>query len=100
MSDLLARRSGAWFLLAVAAALCGCSTIGYYGQLAHGEYAMLAARRPIPRLIADPGTDEALRSHLQIAQQARAFASEQLHLPRNGSYTSYADLHRDYAMWN
>ena len=33
-------------------------------------------------------------------ERARAFASDHLDLPRNGSYTEYADLHRPYAMWN
>jgi predicted aminopeptidase len=61
---------------------------------------MLAARRPIARVIADPATDAQLKARLELAAQARAFASDQLHLPRNRSYTQYADLHRPYAMWN
>ena len=61
---------------------------------------MLAARRPIARVIADPATDVQLKARLQLAAQARAFASDHLALPRNRSYTQYADLHRPYAMWN
>ncbi len=80
--------------------LYACSTVGYYGHLAHGEYAMLAARRPITGVIADPATDAQLRTRLELAEQARAFASDRLQLPRNASYTEYADLHRPYAMWN
>jgi predicted aminopeptidase len=78
----------------------GCSTVGYYGHLAHGEYAMLAARRPIERVVADPAVDESLKARLRVAEQARAFASGRLGLPRNASYTQYADLHRPYATWN
>jgi predicted aminopeptidase len=80
--------------------LYACSTVGYYSHLARGEYAMLAARRPIARVIADPATDVQLKARLQLAAQARTFASDHLNLPRNRSYTQYADLHRPYAMWN
>ncbi|HSE13063.1 MAG TPA: aminopeptidase [Rudaea sp.] len=83
-----------------ALSLSACSTIGYYGHLAHGEYSMLAARRPIARVLADPATDATLKARLELAEQARAFASDKLALPRNNSYTNYADLKRPYATWN
>jgi len=86
--------------VAVALSLTACSTIGYYGHLARGEYAMLAARRSIERVIADPSVDAALKARLRLAQQARTFASDHLRLPRNASYTQYADLHRPFATWN
>lgn len=78
----------------------GCSTIAYYAQLAHGEYALLEARRPIAEVLADPAVDAGLKQHLQLAQTAREFASDHLALPRNLSYTLYADLHREAAVWN
>ncbi len=80
--------------------LYACSTVSYYGHLARGEYALLAARRPIARVVADAATDAQLKARLQLAAQARAFASDHLALPRNRSYTQYADLHRPYVMWN
>ena len=83
-----------------ALSLSACSTIGYYGHLAHGEYSMLAARKPIARIIADPTADATLKARLELAEQARAFASDKLGLPRNASYTDYADLKRPYATWN
>jgi predicted aminopeptidase len=83
-----------------AAALTACSSIGYYGHLARGEYGLLAARRPIERVVADPAVAEAVKARLRVAGQARTFASVQLHLPRNASYTQYADLHRPFATWN
>jgi predicted aminopeptidase len=82
------------------ATLSACSTMGYYGHLAHGEYALLAARRPIDRVVADPSVDAVLKERLQLAERARTFASDRLQLPRNASYTLYADLHRPYATWN
>jgi len=80
--------------------LAGCSTVGYYAHLAAGEMAVLRARVPIEQLIADPHVDPALRARLQLALRARAFASDTLKLPRNKSYTSYADIHRPFVMWN
>ena len=84
----------------VGLSLSACSTIGYYGHIAHGEYAMLSARRPIARVLADPAVDEALKVRLRTAAAARSFASDKLGLPRNRSYTEYADLKRPYATWN
>ena len=87
-------------LAGVSTALAGCSTIGYYAHLAAGEMAVLRARVPIERVIADPHAEPALRRRLQLALRARAFASDTLKLPRNKSYTSYADIHRPFVMWN
>ncbi|HJR11883.1 MAG TPA: aminopeptidase [Rhodanobacteraceae bacterium] len=80
--------------------LGGCSTLGYYAHLATGEMAILRARKPIPQLINDPATPPELRARLQLAMHARAFASDMLKLPRNESYTTYADIHRPFVMWN
>lgn len=82
------------------APLSACSTLGYYGHLAHGEAGLLAARKPVRAVLADPATDDAVKAHLRLAQAAREFASTTLKLPRNRSYTSYADLHRPFATWN
>lgn len=80
--------------------LGGCSTLGYYGHLAAGEMAVLRARVPIRKVIANPDIDPALRARLELALRARAFASDTLKLPRNRSYTTYADIHRPFVMWN
>lgn len=87
-------------VLLLGAALAGCSTITYYAHLAAGEMAVLRARKPIAQVIEDPGTPPALRQRLELAQRARAFASDTLHLPRNRSYTTYADIDRPFVMWN
>jgi predicted aminopeptidase len=101
MPDLRLPASIRTLAAALAAAwLGGCSTVGYYARLAHGEYELLAARRPVASIVADPQTDAALRRRLEVAAAARAFASDHLGLPRNASYTQYADLHRPYATWN
>jgi len=87
-------------LAGIASALAGCATVGYYAHLAAGEMAVLHARVPISQLIADPHVDPALRARLELALRARTFASNRLKLPRNKSYTTYADIHRPFVMWN
>jgi predicted aminopeptidase len=87
-------------LLAAAACLSGCATLGYYGQAIHGELSLLSARRPIGALLADPHTPAALREKLRVAEQIRSFASAKLGLPDNASYTSYVALTRPYVSWN
>ena len=42
--------------------LSGCASLDYYAHLARGQYALLAAREPIAKLVAAPGTDAVLRS--------------------------------------
>jgi predicted aminopeptidase len=88
------------FVLVCSLLLSACSTVGYYAHLAHGELSLMSARRPIDKVVANPSTDPKLRAKLELAERARAFASDHLGLPRNGSYTRYADLHRPYATWN
>lgn len=78
----------------------GCSTLGYYTHVTAGEIRVLHARKPIDKLIADPQTAPALRARLELAQRARAFASDVLKLPRNRSFTTYADVHRPFVTWS
>jgi predicted aminopeptidase len=80
--------------------LSGCSSLSYYAQLAGGQMALLRAREPVADVIADPQRDPKLRDHLIKSQQARAFATEYLHLPDNRSYRLYADIRRPYVVWN
>lgn len=80
--------------------LNGCSSLGYYGQLAEGQWQLLRARQPVQRLLDDPTTPAPLRLRLAQAELARSFASEHLKLPDNRSYRVYADLGRPYVVWN
>lgn len=85
---------------ALGGALClllgGC----YLMQAASGEYRLLKARVPIDTVIGDPQTPPALRARLGGVHAAREFASQQLGLPDNGSYRSYADIGRPFVVWN
>ncbi len=69
-------------------------------QAAGGEWHVLHERVPIDQVIADPHTTPAVREHLEQVRAARQFASQELGLPDNASYRSYADIGRPYVVWN
>jgi predicted aminopeptidase len=93
-----------WAALAAAAltslSLGGCSNLGYYWQSATGHIRMLGATRPVDDWIADKETPEKLRARLALSQRIRKYASQELKLPDNPSYSRYADLHRQAVIWN
>ena len=72
----------------------------YYVQAFNGQMEVLRKRRPVTEVIGDETTDEELRERLEMLQEARQFAVDQLMLPDNDSYRSYSDLERDYVVWN
>jgi len=74
--------------------------MGYYAQAVNGQFALLAAAKPIPEWLEDPATSSDLKLRLERAQKIRAFATRELGLPDNRSYTAYADLKRPAAVWN
>jgi predicted aminopeptidase len=87
-------------LLIYIVALSGCSSLGYYWQAIHGHFDIVSREQPITDLLQQTDLDPTLRDKLQLVQQARQFASSQLALPDNGSYTEYADLQRPFVTWN
>ena len=80
--------------------LSGCATLGWYGQAARGQLDILSKREDIAQLLADPATDPLLAERLALALEIRAFAVAELGLPDSRSYTRYADLGREAAVWN
>ena len=72
----------------------------YYMQAIRGQFEVMHSRRPIPDVIADEESPDELKKRLAAVQEARDFAVEELMLPDNSSYRSYADLGRDYVVWN
>jgi len=76
--------------------LGGC----YYLQAARGQLEIVRKRAPIAEVMADPATSASLRRRLELVRTAREFGVAELGLPDNGSYRSYADLGRDFVVWN
>jgi predicted aminopeptidase len=90
--------------LAAALLLGGCAQgggeLGYYWQSVSGHLQLMWAANAMDDWIARPGTPPVLRERLRLAQRARQFAVQALHLPDNPSYRRYADLRRSAAVWN
>ncbi len=86
-------------LLTAAWSVSGCS-IGYYLHSARGQADLMARRTAIAELVADPGTPAELRQRLLRVRAAREFASDELGLPQDKGYRSYADLERPFAVWS
>jgi predicted aminopeptidase len=80
--------------------LAGCETLSYYAQAVGGHMEIMAAAQPVERLLADPDTPPDLRRRLELTRRIRDFASQELKLPDNGSYRSYAALPRPFVVWN
>jgi predicted aminopeptidase len=76
--------------------LSGC----YYVQATRGQMEVLSKREPIDEILASPDTPEELSRKLELVQEARQFSIAELGLPDNRSYRTYADLERDYVVWN
>ncbi|MBI4190889.1 MAG: aminopeptidase [Betaproteobacteria bacterium] len=87
-------------LLVVAALAAGCSNIGYYLQSMEGQMQILQESQSIADVIADPKTPPAVKAKLTRLLEIRDFASRELKLPDNLSYRGYADLRRQYVVWN
>jgi len=88
--------------LLLAASLAGCGaadTADYYWQSASGQFDILARARPIEVVIGE-SPDPALKQRLVRVQEIRSYASRELGLPDNASYTKYADLERPFVVWN
>src|SRR5688572_21687039 len=92
----LGRLSRIALVLAASLSASGC----YLIQAATGQMELTSKRQPIAKLLTDARTPENLRSRLEYVSAARTFASQELGLPDNDSYRSYADLGRPYVVWN
>ncbi|HEX2717719.1 MAG TPA: aminopeptidase [Gemmatimonadaceae bacterium] len=83
-------------ILGVLLALLVALPVGRYLLRAGWEEArILASRRDIDDVIADPATDERTRAKLRLVLAARAFAADSMKLRAKHSFTTYTRLRRD-----
>lgn len=80
--------------------LTSCARVAYYSQSIMGQWEIYAKRRPVNEILLDEKTSKSLHEKLAPVPEIRQFASEQLKLPNNNSYLTYADLMREYVVWN
>ena len=83
-------------ILVLCVNMAGC----YYMQAASGQWHVMRQREPITEVLQDEATPAELADRLRLVQAARQFSIEQLALPDNGSYRSYADIEREFVVWN
>jgi predicted aminopeptidase len=83
-------------IAAVLLMLSGC----YYMQAARGQMEISRKRESIEDIVASDESPPELVAQLAVVTEARQFSIDILGLPDNGSYRSYADLERDYVVWN
>ena len=80
-------------------ALSGCGTVEFYWQGFAGQLDLITRARPLAEVIAAT-PDARLRKQLESVEAIRSYASRELALPDNGSYTRYVDLGRPFVVWN
>ena len=85
----------------------GCSTLGYYYQSARGQLDLMCRARDIEAVLKDDDVAPAVRAKLERVREIRRFASERTRssairelLKLTDSYREYADLDREYVIWN
>lgn len=78
------------------ASVSGC----YYMQAARGQIELMNKRESIEELIEADDTPAVLSARLKLVNEARQFSIDELGMPDNDSYRSYADIERNYVVWN
>jgi predicted aminopeptidase len=78
----------------------GCTTLGYYGQTIAGQMELLQKQQAVGSLLSDARISPELKQKLMDIQSILDYAHTELGLPDNGSYRRYAELGRDYIVWN
>jgi predicted aminopeptidase len=94
--DSILRLTRLLLLIALSVTSSGC----YYMQAAAGHWELMRKREPIAEVIGDSNTSTELKDRLRLVQAARQFSIEELALPDNESYRSYADIEREFVVWN
>lgn len=100
MTSKTKKKSLFFFFLFLIFLTPGCSSISYTLQIVSGHFEVLSQSHPIDELIKKTETSKMLKQQLLLAKQARGFATRNLKLPENSSYTRYTDLKRKSVIWN
>lgn len=87
-------------LLVILTTLSTCAGIGYITQAVNGHFRLMWSRVPIDKILSDPARDSILKQKLQLVLQIRKFATTELGLPDNKSYTFYAEIKTEELGWN
>jgi len=87
-------------LFLLTASFCGCSHISYMSQAIAGHLSIMNARVPIENTLKSNDLANETRDKLKMILEVRSYASEELGLPNNKSYTLFSETNREYLGWN
>lgn len=90
----------ALLLVGAVGILSGCRTMQFYGQAIKGQCQLVFHERSIDKLRKDAQTPASLKERLDLLEQMRTFAAQELKLPVDDHYRKYVDVHRPYVVWN
>ncbi len=80
--------------------LAACAGPSYYAQAFAGHFRLMRQREKITDVLSADQTDAELRRELRLALEIREFATLQLGLPANGSFSRFARTGRRAVTWN
>lgn len=80
--------------------LTGCANIRYFSQAVSGHFRIMHSRVPIESALQTDRLSVQEKNQLKLVSEVRAYASEKLDLPKNESYTVYAEIKEEYPGWN
>jgi len=80
--------------------ISGCASLNYYTQSVQGQFEVFQKRQAISNLLEENNISDTLRNKLNTVLVLRDFSIRQLGLPDNKSYLTYANLERNYVIWN
>ena len=86
-------------LIAMAPLAAGCSALSYYRDAAVGQWRLLAARRDVAEVMADPRTPPATAAQLKRVKSYLAFAERHLALEAGHRYSTYVEVEDTAAVW-
>lgn len=80
--------------------LPGCAGPSYYTQAISGHLTLMGEREDIRVILDREDTDPELQSKLRLALEIRSFATQNLGLPDNGSYSEFVQTGKKAVSWN
>ena len=80
--------------------LPGCAGPSYYTQAVSGHLQLMGKRENIQAILDQGAADPELQRELELALEIRAFATAELGLPDNDSYTEFVRTGRQAVSWN
>jgi len=89
-----------FFYIILLTGIYGCSTASFLSQAVKGHCRVMGSRVSIEKIIRENGLDSLSRDKLGMILELREFASAELGLPRNKSYTLFSEIREEYLGWN